>query len=166
MVAVQGKVQREPQREWVLLTYRFPREPSTPRIAHWRALKRLGAAQVRDGVAALPLDSRTREHLEWLADAVLEAGGMAQVWIARLASVGDERRLVDQMRGEAAREFRNFIAAVSAAVQQRGSDQRRSVSALRRELRQIMSRDYFRVAERAEAERIFRALLGRVEAVA
>ena len=150
----------------MLLTYRFPREPSTPRIAHWRALKRLGAAQVRDGVAALPLDSRTREHLEWLADAVLEAGGMAQVWIARLASVGDERRLVDQMRGEAAREFRNFIAAVSAAVQQRGSDQRRSVSALRRELRQIMSRDYFRVAERAEAERIFRALLGRVEAVA
>jgi len=150
----------------VLLTYRFPREPSTPRIAHWRALKRLGAAQVRDGVAALPLDTRTREHLEWLADAVLEAGGMAQVWIARLASVGDERRLVDQMRGEAAREFRNFIAAVSAAVQQRGSDQRRSVSALRRELRQIMSRDYFRVAERAEAERSFRALLGRVEAVA
>ncbi len=166
MVADRGKRQGEPQREWVLLTYRFPREPSTPRIAHWRALKKLGAAQVRDGVTALPLDSRTREQLEWLADAVLEAGGMAQVWIARLASVGDERRLVDQMRGQTAGEYRHFIAAVSTAARQRGGDQRRGVSALRRELRQIISRDYFRAAERAAAERGFRALLGRAEAVA
>lgn len=166
MVAVRGKRQGEAQREWVLLTYRFPRDPSTPRIAHWRALKRLGAAQVRDGVAALPSDVRTREQLEWLADAVLEAGGMAQVWIARLASVGDERRLVDQMRGQAAREYRHFIAAVSTAAQQRGGDQRRTVSALRRELRHIISRDYCRAVERAEAERDFQALLGRVEAVA
>ncbi|MEV4644831.1 hypothetical protein [Saccharopolyspora sp. NPDC049357] len=36
--------------EWVLLSYRMPREPSTPRIAVWRKLKRLGVAQLADGV--------------------------------------------------------------------------------------------------------------------
>ncbi len=40
--------------EWVLLSYRLPREPSTPRIAVWRKLKRLGVAQISDGLVALP----------------------------------------------------------------------------------------------------------------
>src|SRR4051812_50222715 len=60
---------------WVLLSYRLPREPSTPRIAVWRRLRRLGAVQIGDGVAALPLDDRTREQFDWLANDVEEAGG-------------------------------------------------------------------------------------------
>ena len=48
--------------EWVLLAYRLPREPSTPRSALWRKLRRLGAAQLLDGLAALPLDARNRER--------------------------------------------------------------------------------------------------------
>src|SRR6266513_24541 len=55
---------------WVLLAYRLPRDPSTPRSALWRKLRRLGAEQVLDGLAALPLDARNREQLEWLADEV------------------------------------------------------------------------------------------------
>src|SRR5213080_3282008 len=56
--------------QWVLLAYRLPRDPSTPRIALWRTLRRLGAAQLLDGLVALPADSRTREQLEWAADGV------------------------------------------------------------------------------------------------
>jgi hypothetical protein len=44
-----------------MLAYRVRRQPSTPRIAIWRRLKRLGVAQLADGLVALPLDSRTRE---------------------------------------------------------------------------------------------------------
>ena len=66
---------------WVLLSYRLRREPSSPRIALWRELKRLGADQVLDGLVVLPLDSRNREQLEWLADEVEQAGGDAMIWI-------------------------------------------------------------------------------------
>src|SRR6266496_4310557 len=62
---------------WVLLAYRLPREPSTPRITLWRQLRRLGVAQIADGVVALPLDARTREQLEWLAEDVVDNGGEA-----------------------------------------------------------------------------------------
>jgi len=64
-----------PETQWVLLAYRLPREPSTPRINVWRKLRRLGAVQVVDGLVALPADPRTVEAFEWLADEVLEAGG-------------------------------------------------------------------------------------------
>src|SRR5213596_2112195 len=79
--------------EWVLLTYRLPREPSTPRSALWRRLRRLGAVQVLDGLAALPLDARNREQLEWLADEVVEAGGEATIWIGELGSATQDREL-------------------------------------------------------------------------
>ncbi|KWX10764.1 chromate resistance protein, partial [Carbonactinospora thermoautotrophica] len=62
---------------WVLLSYRVPREPSAPRIAIWRRLKRLGVAQIVDGLVALPADAYTREQMEWVAEQVVEAGGTA-----------------------------------------------------------------------------------------
>src|SRR5712671_7378728 len=82
---------------WVLLAYRLPRAPSTPRIALWRNLRRLGAAQVLDGLAALPLDARNREQLEWLADGVVQAGGEATIWVGELASAAQERELAGRM---------------------------------------------------------------------
>src|SRR5204863_434623 len=89
--------------QWVLLAYRLPREPSSPRIALWRKLKRLGVAQLLDGLVALPLDSRNRERLEWLANDVVEAGGEATIWIGALASGGQGRELADPVLWEIAK---------------------------------------------------------------
>ena len=91
---------------WVLLAYRLPREPSTPRSALWRKLCRLGAAQVLDGLAALPLDARNRERLEWLAEEVVEAGGEATIWVGELASAAQERKLAGRMAEAIAAEYR------------------------------------------------------------
>lgn len=78
---------------WVLLSYRLPREPSTPRIALWRRLRKLGALQIGDGVAALPLDDRTREQFDWLATDIEEAGGEAIVWVAEPSTKAEQRLL-------------------------------------------------------------------------
>src|SRR2546421_6886683 len=83
--------------QWVLLGYRLPRDPSTPRSALWRKLRRLGAAQVLDGLAALPLDARNREQLEWLADEGVEAGGETTLWVGELGSKAQERELATRM---------------------------------------------------------------------
>src|SRR5262245_42027824 len=76
--------------QWVLLSYRMPREPSTPRIGVWRKLERLGVARLGDGLVALPADARTREQLDWLAEEIVEAGGTATLWLAVPGSAGQE----------------------------------------------------------------------------
>jgi hypothetical protein len=137
----------------VLLSYRLPREPSSPRIALWRRLKRLGVAQLLDGLVALPLDSRNREQLEWLADEVDEAGGDAMIWIGELGSAAQERELAGRMATAVTEDYVRVIADALAARGDPAGQRRRTLARLRRELRRIRSRDYFPPPERHRAQR-------------
>src|SRR5215218_3646672 len=140
-------------RDWALLAYRLPREPSAPRLAVWRKLKRLGVAQLLDGLVALPLDSRNREQLEWIADEVVELGGEASVWIAAPGGAAQARALAATLQAAVAEEYRTVIEQARAAVAQPGGRQRRTLARLRRELGRIRRRDYFPPRERELAQR-------------
>ena len=152
--------------DWVLLAYRVPREPSTPRIALWRALRRLGAVQVLDGLVALPADSRTREQFEWLADTVVEAGGEASVWLARPGSAAQERSLATRMRDAVSVEYQAVATAATAALASPPGQRKRTLARLRRELSRIARRDYFRSPAREPALAAVRELAGSVERLA
>jgi hypothetical protein len=147
----------------VLFAYRLPREPSTPRSALWRKLRRLGAGQVGDGLTALPLDARNREQLEWLAEEVIEAGGEASIWLGELASAAQERELASKMAGLVSADYRRLIADAETAREEPLGRRRRSLSRLRRELRRIRARDYFPPPERELAQRAVGELAGLVE---
>jgi hypothetical protein len=135
----------------VLLSYRMPREPSTPRIAVWRKLKRLGIAQLSDGLVALPADARTREQLEWIADEVIEAGGSAGIWLARPAVVAQERALAAGMADARAEEYRAVLAQAGQAAATDETARTAAAGRLRAELRRIARRDYFPPPERDRA---------------
>jgi hypothetical protein len=137
--------------EWVLLTYRMPREPSTPRSSVWRKLRRLGVAQLGDGLVALPADARTREQLEWIADEVTEADGMAGVWLARPATLAQERDLTTAMAAARSAEYRALRAEAEAAGILGDAERARAVLRLRDELRRIRRRDFFPQPERDAA---------------
>jgi hypothetical protein len=127
---------------WVLLAYRLPREPSTPRITLWRNLRRLGAAQVGDGLVVLPLTDETQEQVEWLATGIQEAGGDASVWLAESATRGQEERWMDRIRQASIEEFEGLR---QRAVEAAGGDElarRRNLRHLRAELRKARIRDY------------------------
>lgn len=153
-----------PRISWVLLAYRLPREPSGPRVALWRKLRRLGAVQLLDGLVALPADARTKEMLEWLAEDVIAAGGEATVWTGSPASAADERGIATRMAEVIAEEYRSVLAAAGATDASETS-RKRTVLRLRRELEQIGRRDFFSSIERDEAHRAVRQLAAELEAV-
>ena len=142
--------------EWVLLSYRLPRAPSTPRTAVWRKLRRLGVAQIGDGLAALPASARTREQLEWIAEEVTDAGGTAAIWLARPADRGQEAQLVQTMARARATEYQALIAAAHVAGDESAGGQ--TLRKLRNELRSIQRRDYFPPPERDHAQTAIQAL--------
>lgn len=132
----------------MLLVYRVPREPSTPRIAVWRRLRQLGVAQVGDGVVALPADARTLEQLEWVADQVVEAGGRAGVWMSRPGSLAQERDLAASMAATRAAEYLELTTMIGELAGQAEPVRRRGLRRLRTQWRAIDRRDFFPPAER------------------
>ena len=149
--------------EWVLFAYRIPREPSAPRIAVWRKLRRLGAVQLGDGLAALPRTPQSQEQLEWLADEAGAAGGEASLWFGRPASRAQQRELAHRASHRVAEEYATVLAAANEARKKDESTRKRTVARLRRTLRAIRARDWFDAPERREAERAVEALAAAVE---
>ena len=136
--------------EWVLLAYRLPREPSTPRIAVWRKLRKLGAVQLVDGLVALPAGAATIEAFDWLADEVVEAGGEAWTFQARPGSKRQHSALRAQINDAIGAEYRELTESARAATRE---PSRRAVERLRRELRRVQARDHFGAKEAESARR-------------
>jgi hypothetical protein len=149
---------------WVLLAYRIPREPSTPRIAVWRRLRQLGAVQLGDGLAALPLDDNTREQFEWLAQFIEDASGEAAVWLAEPTTGRQHRELVERVKQAVAADYRTVVEAAEAAHRGDAAKRSRTVLRLRRTLDRVRARDYFGSPERRRAERAVADLAAVVEA--
>ncbi len=139
--------------EWVLLAYRLPREPSTPRITVWRKLRRLGAVQLVDGLVALPASARNREQFDWLADEVLDAGGEAWTFTAAPGSKDQQRALAARMTEAAAEEYGSLLEATEKVLAAGEPPSRRTVERLRRELHSIETRDPFPAKDRTRARR-------------
>ena len=105
--------------------------------------RRLGVAQLSDGLVALPADARTREQLEWLADDVVAAGGTAGVWLARPTTAAQERELADRpgrRRGPSSTGRSSVVPCRHAADRTSGV---RALRRLRAEWRAIGRRDFF-----------------------
>lgn len=137
---------------WVLMSYRLPREPSTPRIAVWRRLKRLGVAQLGDGLVALPFDASTQESLDWVANMIEEADGSATMWIATPTLRRYGRELAAELRDQRAAEYQELIERTHELMT--AGAPTRSLRALRAELRRIERRDYFPAPDRAAARQL------------
>lgn len=150
--------------EWVLLAYRLPREPSTPRINVWRKLRKLGAVQLVDGLVTLPAGPRSREQFDWLADEVIDAGGEAWIWTAVPGSKDQQKLLAARMSAATAEEYQAVLdEADELASDALGS--RRNVQRLQRELLRIEARDHYPPKDRERARRAVDRLLAMVDAI-
>jgi hypothetical protein len=144
-------------RRWVLLAYRMPREPSTPRIAVWRKLEQIGVARLGDGLVAVPADARTREQIDWIAEEIRHADGTASVWLAT-TDPAHEQALVDAARTARAQEYQAVLAEARAAATTAGPERTRALRRLRGQLRRINRRDFFTAPHHDEARTAVEAL--------
>ena len=144
--------------QWVMLAYRLPRTPSTPRITLWRKLRRLGVAQIMDGVVALPANPDNRERLEWLAEEVVQAGGEATIWLSQPTTAAQHRVLAQTMTQHLAAVYSARTSQARAARQSLPADRRRTLARLRRELRRVGARQYFPTREADAAREAVEAL--------
>ncbi|MCI0687290.1 MAG: hypothetical protein L0Y54_08650 [Sporichthyaceae bacterium] len=152
--------------EWVLLSYRIPREPSTPRITVWRKLERLGVARLGDGLVGLPADARTKEQIEWVAEEIVDVGGTATVWLASATSQAQDRAIAAAMRAARTAEYQSVIAQAQQAATGPAEEAARALRRLRAELRRIQRRDFFPPEHQDQAAAALNRLADRLKLAA
>jgi hypothetical protein len=120
---------------WLLLSYTLPREPSAPRVALWRKLKKLGAILLHDALWVLPATPALQEQVRWLATEIAEADGNALVWQAHLDVLTHDVGLVDQFVAQAEDGYQELLQLLADPLTSRAE--------LARRFRQIQAIDYF-----------------------
>jgi hypothetical protein len=152
--------------DWLLCSYRLPREPSRLRLAIWRRAKRLGALLLHDAVWTLPADAKTREDFDWLAEEIEERGGSILVWEARSVPALQDAELIQRFRADADQRYADLSRAAAQLLQatnrRRPSPERLELARqrlrlLERTLRLERRRDYFRAPGRQAAEAALRS---------
>jgi hypothetical protein len=148
---------------WVVIVWRLPVGGSAGRVSMWRALKRLGAAVLTPGAAAVPFREELEEQLDWLAQEVEQQGGDA--WVLPVLSLSglEEQRvrasLNDERNGEYAALTRKAHEFLRRADEHPGpggayADRLRTeqeLVALQRQFHKIRQRDYLAAPGRREA---------------
>jgi len=60
---------------WLLLLFSLPTNRNTERVAVWRRLKKMGAAQIKTSTYLLPDEPAQYEQFQWLAQQIRDYGG-------------------------------------------------------------------------------------------
>jgi hypothetical protein len=148
------------ERRWLVLTWRLPSGSSTPRVATWRTLRRIGAVLLTPGAAVVPYSEDLLEQLDFLADSISDAGGEAWVLPVQQLSEREEAEVRRRQRDARASEYEQLAAAarrVPSQARARAGSARlrreRSLGALERRLRSVQTRDHFHAPGKAAAER-------------
>ncbi len=122
-------------RQWLLLLYKVPPEPTANRVSVWRKLKRLGAILLHDAVWVLPPTPRTIEELRWLSAEIRERGGDALLWQASLGLDGNDHELVHQFLAQVDGTYAEILDALGQADP--------DLAGLSKKYQQVRRHDYF-----------------------
>lgn len=136
-------------RDWLMLTYKVPRQPSALRVQVWRKLQRLGAVLLHDSAWVLPATATTEHNFEWLAVEIREIGGEATVWSCHPLSEWGDEPFVARFTKAADEQYRRLLDALGEP----GADH----AALARRYQQARAVDYF---GSALGERVRKKLIG------
>ena len=152
-----------PRREWLVLVYRVPSEPTRLRATVWRRLRTLGAVYLQNSVTALPAGPGTERALRKLRHEIIGMGGSAvlmrgealvgeaEVLAAFQAARDDEyEEIVDRCRDFLAHVEKEHVAAhfTFAELEENEVD----LVKLQNWFAKVRDRDAFGAPGRTEAE--------------
>ena len=93
-------------REWLLLIYTVPSQPSRKRASVWRELKKLGAVYLRDGCALLPRRAELEDRMRAMVARIAEFEGTADLVISPHFAAERVVELVQRFQEDRVVEYR------------------------------------------------------------
>lgn len=132
---------------WIVLAYSLPSSPrSSPRVALWRRLRRLGAISPAGGIYILPEQEECVEAFQWLAQEIRQAQGEALVMRVEQFEGLTDPQIIERFQQARAEEYDEIETQLAALEQSQPNDLvelAETLEKLRRRYSDIKRADYF-----------------------
>lgn len=146
--------------EWIAFSYSLPaKSSSSPRVALWRRLRRLGAVSPVSGLQVLPAQDQCLEDFQWLAQEIRHAGGQALVMRLLRFEGHSDQQLIEWFQSARKGEYMQIkqqaeeLAHSATDMKQRDKTPRlrEQLHRLRKQHAQVARIDYFQCPQGIEA---------------
>lgn len=94
-------------REWLVVVYKLPAEPTRHRASVWRKLRAAGAVYLQNGTATLPADPSGERVMRGVTQEIREVGGTA--YLVRGELLGDDTGLEVAFNAARDDEYREVL---------------------------------------------------------
>jgi amphi-Trp domain-containing protein len=163
---------------WLMVIYKMPSTPSTPRVAVWKKIKELGALSIQQSVYVLPNLPHLKEDLNRLKTEIQHFGG--EYRLLEMASLGEDQEAeiiegFNQARNEEYEEVINDYKTILARMDSLLEHKKRTFAELEEVdtalkklkdwLEAVMGRDFFQAEKRKEVLEMINATEERFDAL-
>ena len=132
---------------WLLLLYSLPTKRNTERVAVWRRLKKMGAAQLTTSTYLLPDQPTQHEHFQWLAKQIRDSGGEATLVRAQEIEDLTRDKVVSLFNAAREKEFAGLKKALQSFLAHRKKSDAEvattELERLTRQFRELREIDFF-----------------------
>jgi hypothetical protein len=136
---------------WLVLSYSLPSaSTSSPRVALWRRLRRLGALTSSGGIHILPMREECLEAFQWLAQEIRQAQGEALVMRVETFEGLTDAQLIELFCAARAKDYAEIDqqtagleAKIAAHTPDALTEAQEGIERLRRRHAEIARVDYF-----------------------
>lgn len=134
--------------DWIVFSYSLPSNSSTPRVALWRRLRRLGSVAPTGSAYILPALDECVEAFQWLAQETQQAGGEALLMrVSQFEGLPDVQLVArfNQVRAEEYDALAEEIAMLTQKIEagHEPDSWRDALAKLQRQQAEIARVDYF-----------------------
>ncbi len=97
------------KRKWLVLNYNLPTEPSRPRVAVWRKLKKIGAANIQQSMWLMIYTQENYAFLQGITEDIEANQGAAYLMESVFSDERQEQKVIAQFNEIRAEEYREFV---------------------------------------------------------
>ena len=153
------------RRQYQVLIYQVPTQPSAARVGVWRELKRLGALYLQQSVCIVPSTPQLRTDLARVATRITELGGTYHLLPLRALPPEEEAKIVDGFIAQSTLQYEEIIENCEVNFSKEieferfrqnftyaeAEEIRHDLDKIRRWYDRVVERDWFGAPRRADA---------------
>jgi len=149
---------------WLLLLFSLPTNRNTERVAVWRRLKKVGAAQIKTSTYLLPDQPTQYEQFQWLAQQIRDYGGDSTLVRAQHIEGLTNQKATAMFNDARAKDYATVRKSLQTLIARRkniGADEAAGeLERLTRQFREIRDVDFFESARGHETAMLLRRAEG------